>query len=302
MLAVVRRCDTLRFAPESLRRSLVRFEGSDGALLGIALREHAEVLAEVGPGVFGLDGGARRLRLMVGESEGERTAAVKEVMERLRASGRIGFVSKGWRAEEYPVARAYGAPTEFAIERCCAGLIGARSYGVHANVFAVKDGRVSMWIGKRAASKPTFPGRLDQCVAGGLARGISPLDNLVKECEEEAAIPRSLALAAHSAGCVSYVVHNEFGVHPETQFVYDLEVPADFEPRNTDGEVESFQLVPLDELPALVEGDAFKPNCALVVVDFLVRRGQIDPSHPNFCELVAGMHRDLTDLEPYFLE
>lgn len=38
---------------------------------------------------------------------------------------------------------------------------------------------------------------------------------------------------------------SERGLSPNTEFVYDLEIPPDFIPENQDGEVESFHLVPI---------------------------------------------------------
>ena len=41
---------------------------------------------------------------------------------------------------------------------------------------------------------------------------------------------------------------DERGIFPECQFVFDLEVPEDFVPVNADGEVQSFQLLPIQEV------------------------------------------------------
>lgn len=41
---------------------------------------------------------------------------------------------------------------------------------------------------------------------------------------------------------------DERGVFPEIQYILDLEVPPDFVPENADGEVESFQLIPVKKV------------------------------------------------------
>jgi hypothetical protein len=75
-------------------------------------------------------------------------------------------------------------------------------------------------------------------------------------------------------------------------FNYDLDLPADFTPRNTDGEVEEFYLWPMEKVMETVrESDDFKFNCALVVIDFLLRRGLIPPEHPEYGGLLAGLGR-----------
>jgi hypothetical protein len=41
-----------------------------------------------------------------------------------------------------------------------------------------------------------------------------------------------------------FFFESERGLFPNTEFVYDLELPADFVPSNSDGEVETFELLP----------------------------------------------------------
>lgn len=47
-------------------------------------------------------------------------------------------------------------------------------------------------------------GMLDHIVAGGLPHGISPMDNVIKECEEEASIPEDLARLTKATGGLSF--------------------------------------------------------------------------------------------------
>ena len=45
------------------------------------------------------------------------------------------------------------------------GLIGVRKYGVHVNgYYYTEGGEMVMWIGKRSAMKPKWPGLLDNIV------------------------------------------------------------------------------------------------------------------------------------------
>ena len=41
---------------------------------------------------------------------------------------------------------------------------------------------------------------------------------------------------------------DERGVFPETQFVFDLDMPESFQPVNIDGEVEAFYLLTIEEV------------------------------------------------------
>lgn len=218
----------------------------------------------------------------------ERTEAVDEALRALAARGMI----EGWRDEAYPVTLRWGAEPLLLMERAAVPAFGVRAYGVHMNGFCRDGGRLFMWIARRAYDKPTFPGMLDNMVAGGQPAGLSLLDNLVKECGEEAGIPEALARRAVPTGAVSYAMESPEGLKPDVQFVYDLEVPLDFVPRTVDGEIDAFMLWPIEQVMAAVSGSAeFKFNCNLVIVHFLVQHGLIGPEHPDYLEIVEGLHR-----------
>ena len=219
---------------------------------------------------------------------GQRTEAMAGVLEALRSGGHI----PGWRDEAYPVGSAFSAPALLTMERAAVPLFGVKGYGVHVNGF-VRDGtEIKMWIGKRSLDKPTGPGKLDQIVAGGQPAGVSLSDNVIMECKEEAGIPAALAATARPVGTVSYITEREEGLRYDVLFNYDLELPTDFEPANTDGEVENFFLWPMARvMDTLAKGDDFKFNCALVVIDFLVRWGFITPEEPDYIEIVQGVNR-----------
>jgi len=223
-----------------------------------------------------------------------RTAAVDGVLRELHGRGLIG----GWRDEAYPVGHSFSAPPLFNIERAAAHLLGILAYGIHVNGYVPgndggdeggNDG-LGMWVGKRALDKPTAPGKLDQIVAGGQPAGLSLGENLVKESAEEANIPAGLAATAVPVGAVSYMTERPEGLRRDVLFIYDLEVPADFTPENTDGEIEEFYLWPIEKVFEKVrDTDDFKFNCALVNIDFLIRRGLIKPDHPDYIDLLRGL-------------
>ena len=136
------------------------------------------------------------------------------------------------------------------------------------------------------------PDKLDNLVAGGLPYGVPLSENLQKEAWEEASIPAALAERAIPVGAVSYRTESKYGLRTDVLYCYDLELPGDFLPRCTDGETESFQLWPLEQVAQVVrETEDFKHNCNLVVIDFLIRHGFIPPDAPDYLELVAGLHR-----------
>jgi len=256
----------------------------EGSTVGFITPDFARVLAEF-PDVFDVsDRDIALAHRLAGFAD--RTAAVAGVLEALMLRGDV----PGWRGEHYGVGVGFGSAPLFSMERAAVPLFGVIGYGVHVNGIVKRQDDLSMWIARRSLSKPTGPGKLDQIVAGGQPVGLSVVDNLHKECAEEADIPATLAAGALPAGMVSYVTARPEGLRRDVLFVYDLILPATFEPRNTDGEVEDFRLMSMDEIITTVaDGDAFKFNCALVVIDFLVRHGYIEADHPDYMDILHGL-------------
>ncbi len=59
----------------------------------------------------------------------------------------------------------------------------------------------------------------------------SCMENVVKECEEEASIPPELAARAKPVGAVSYTSLQPAGLKRDVLFCFDLELPVDFVPQ-----------------------------------------------------------------------
>ena len=138
------------------------------------------------------------------------------------------------------------------------------------------DGSLSLWMQRRSMQKPTWPGRLDNFVAGGLSSGYSVRETVIKETEEEANLPRHIAERMQAAGCISIFFQSERGIFPNTEFVFDIELPRDFVPNNNDGEVEEFMLVPAAELLDKICDSDFKTTSCPVTLDFLIRKGIVN--------------------------
>lgn len=218
-----------------------------------------------------------------------RSAAMEEVLQVLRDEGEFA----GWRGENYPVMPEWDDEPLMRVERAACPWLGVRSWGVHINGIVRRADGLHMWVARRARGKQTYPGMLDNMVAGGQPIGLGLMENIVKECAEEADIPREIARTARAVGAISYYHQFEDGLKPDQQFCYDLELPADFIPRNTDGEVESFELWPIGRVIETVrETFEFKFNCNLVIIDFLIRRGLMDAdSEPDYMALCQGLRR-----------
>ena len=71
----------------------------------------------------------------------------------------------------------------------------------------------------------------------------------------------------------SFFFQSERGINPQTQFVFDLELPHDYVPSNNDGEVDEFRLVPASEVLEKICDPQMKTTSCAVTLDFLIRRG-----------------------------
>jgi len=240
------------------------------------------------------------LRPPVDDFDG-RTAAMAEVADALVGDG----VLPKLRHENYPVLAGWGTPALLAIDRAVVPCFGIAAFGLHVNGFVrdrshrtdghgVRDALdgMRMWVGRRSLDRGVAPGKLDNLIAGGLPLGLTVQENLIKEAAEEAGMSAELAVRARPVGAITYLMENKVGLKPDTLFVYDLDLPADFVPRNMDGEVAEFMCWPLAKVAAAVrDTDEFKFNCNLVVIDFLLRHGWFLPDDPTYLELVSGLHR-----------
>lgn len=234
---------------------------------------------------FRVDDAAVRLDPRLGDFD-SRSQAVDSVLRKLREEG----LFPGWRDEPYPVGTDFHAAPLLKMERAAVPSFGVRAYGIHVNGYVESGEGLQVWVARRSRFKPTGPGKLDHLVAGGQPFGIGLTENLVKESAEEASLPQPLARSARPAGFVSYVMENEEGIRNDVLFVYDLAVPPGFAPENTDGEIEEFFLWPLERVVRTLEsGDDFKFNVALVIIDFLVRRGLLAPDDPDYLAIVHGL-------------
>ncbi|KAH9474577.1 hypothetical protein JR316_0013039 [Psilocybe cubensis] len=253
------------------------------------------------------------------DTPSKRTAAMKELCERWRDTGLFSNVCgpKKWRNEMYPVysdpfgfhdhplvaGHEEGLNFAFEMERSACALFGVVTYGVHLSIYdevLQEDGqrKLRMWVPTRALTKPTFPGLLDNTVAGGIPSGMPIFDSLVKECMEEASIePEIVNKYTRAVGSISYFYRASTGwLQPEVEYVYDIQIPpnvdpAPFTPRPLDGEVESFEFVSHDKLLQQLQAGLFKPNCGLVILDLFIRLGYITPDNePDFLKIINRLH------------
>lgn len=226
-----------------------------------------------------------------------RTRALDSVMRELRDRGMFSSALRGWRDECYEIRNRFQDPALFSLERAASPLLGVRKYGIQINGYVRHSGLgLCLWLQKRSVLKPTWPGMMDNFVGGGVTEGLGVAETAVKEAAEEAGLNADLASKLVSAGSVSFLHRTERGLHPNTEFVFDLELPESFVPHNTDGEVGGWTLVPVDMIVEVVCSDKFKITSVPVVVDFLMRHGLLNPD----ADLIKMLRFPLDILYKYF--
>ncbi len=221
----------------------------------------------------------------------QRSKAIAPILDILHKEG----IVDSWVGELYAVNNHYGEEPAFLMERAMVSFFGVRGYGVHANGLVEKADGTYIWIARRTKDKPFWPGQLDQMVAGGQPAGLGRVENLIKESAEEANVPASMVGTPELVSTLHYRGASSRGMNVDTLFNYDLYLPEDFIPENTDGEVDEFILMPLEEMVHITENtDEFKDNCNLVNIDLLLRRGLIDESHADYSAICEKLYAPAT--------
>jgi 8-oxo-dGTP pyrophosphatase MutT (NUDIX family) len=266
---------------------LVPLLAGDGRRIGRLPPDNAAALARF-PRIFAVEPGC--VRLVATGNVDAVSAAVDEVVEALVVERQV----PKWRNETFDVMARWGERPLFRLDRGAVPFFGVRAYGVHLNGYRLIDGAPHLWIGRRAPDKRVAPNKLDNIVAGGIGNGYGVAATLYKEAEEEGGIPASLVARARPAGAVSYLMQTDDGIRDDVLFVYDLELPADFTPINTDGEIVRFELLPaISVIDQVRNSDNFKFNVNLIILDFGLRHGLITVDDPEYLDVATGLHRPL---------
>jgi 8-oxo-dGTP pyrophosphatase MutT (NUDIX family) len=162
------------------------------------------------------------------------------------------------------------------------------------------DGELKIWVPRRSKTKSTYPSCLDNTVAGGLTTGELPFECIVREAEEEASLPDAYVREnVKSVGVVTYfhVRDARAGgevdlLMPEVEYTYEIELPTDIVPKPGDDEVEEFYLWNIAEVKEALARGEFKPNCAVVLIDFMIRHNLLTPENEkDYLEIVCRLHR-----------
>lgn len=201
------------------------------------------------------------------------------------------------------------------MRRSAAPLFGIANRGSHMTMYtrSKETGEIKIWIPRRSRHLATYPGMLDNTVAGGIKAEETPLECIIHESDEEASLPEDfVSKHVRAVGAITYVTQTGSGGGQDKQaevggydtglcvsdviYLYDLEVPAEqaetVVPKPQDDEVEQFYLWDVETVMQAMRTGEFKPNCAVVMVDFFVRHGIITvDNEADYVEIVQRLHR-----------
>lgn len=179
-----------------------------------------------------------------------------------------------WRNEAFDVRATPDGPALGIIDRGALPGFGLLAAGVHLNGLVQRPDGLHLWVARRARDKLLDSGKLDHLVAGGISAGLTPLEALAKEGEEEAGVGPALLASAQYVSVIDYAMDRPEGLRRDRLHCYDVQLPESFQPEPRDGEVEAFELWPMPDVLARVrDTEDFKFNVNLVLIDLFIRLG-----------------------------
>ncbi len=207
------------------------------------------------------------------------------IAQALRDQGRLGK----WRNELLRVNGDSGQTRGF-IERAAVRPLGISTVSVNIIAYAAnvsiastqsEQEPIAMWVQKRAWDKDTDPGLWTTC-AGGLAAGDeSLLVSLAREVQEEAGFDlTALQDAGHNiVRRPSFRTRRNIpeGLLIEEVMCWDITLPIEMTPINQDGEVETFELWPVEKVIAGIVDQQFTTEAALIIHQSLSEK--LAPNH-----------------------
>ncbi|KAJ3958158.1 hypothetical protein N0V92_005259 [Colletotrichum tropicale] len=166
-------------------------------------------------------------------------------------------------------------------------IFGILTTGAHLNVYKItKEKGFQVWVSQRPDTQPNFPGLLDQAAAGGF----TPSHKTILECIEKEKKQESKGYPRHWRELMRqspdiptiqfFDVRDErwekgyAGLpEPGIRKAYDLRV-NDEKIKGKEGQ--TFKLMGIDEIRESLLHGRWKPNSALVMIDFMIRHGLVE--------------------------
>ena len=197
--------------------------------------------------------------------------AVTDALNTLAAALQGAGCCGPWRNEQLAVCNAAGEVLA-TVERGAVRVLGVATRAVHL-VGLAPDGR--MWVQQRSMTKPNDPGQWDTLMGGMVPATDSLEQALARETWEEAGLRVDALAGLQHGGHVTLSRPSSegggAGYMVERIDWFSAQVPEALEPHNQDGEVERFELLPLEAVRTRVAQGLFTLEAGLVIAGFLGR-------------------------------
>ncbi|EXF84963.1 thiamine pyrophosphokinase [Colletotrichum fioriniae PJ7] len=283
-------------------------DGSAWKKLGFVTAHHAELLQELKPKLekyllFDTEQKPSRIRLHADhlKTPAAFVQGIRNIRDILcpKESQHGGKFPQAVRADEnemWPLSLTFINRLPMSTGFVCglSPVFGIVTTGVHLNIYKrdINDEddpkKFCIFVARRSNQKSTFPGKYDQCAAGGYqyagggfgkAKDTSAKECLKREVKEEINGITDLLKDVKQASPIQFAVlrdkkwGEDFLGAPElgVKIPFDLEVKEDPIFKPNPNEVKSVEKKSVREIVEDLLNDEFKPNSALVMIDFLIR-------------------------------
>ncbi|KAK5655314.1 hypothetical protein OQA88_5881 [Cercophora sp. LCS_1] len=195
-----------------------------------------------------------------------------------------------WANEEFPIYTSTGEHV-LDFDGCGVDMFGIVNYSVHLTGWVMTAEGIKEWVPRRAMTKMSFPGMLDNTVGGSLATGEKPIDGIVRECDEEICLaPAYTRSNIRACGTLSFHLTVTDLLEPacqhQVQYLYEIELGHDIVPKIGDGEVGELNLLTIEQLVAAMRNGEVKLTCNMTYLAFLIRHGYINAENePDLVEI-----------------
>ncbi|TKA98357.1 NUDIX domain-containing protein [Cereibacter changlensis] len=148
---------------------------------------------------------------------------------------------------------------------------------VHINGQVRTPAGPNLWLSLRSPLARSAPGEWDTLVAGGQALGDTAEVAARREAFEEAGLNSAQCAGLLPRGVVALSYQTPLGLHREVLTLFDLDLPADYEPRCHDGEIVLFRCFDAASLETAMLALPIKFAARLIIGNWVRRQQECDP-------------------------
>lgn len=219
----------------------------------------------------------------------ERTAAVQMVVNDLTEQGHLP-------PTPYVVPQYYPVMpkgSQWGDDHTAAPLMIMRRY--HTTMFGVTKFGVQVhgytpdgyWLSTRSKHVATYAGKYDTLVGSGQPHGIAPLENAIREGEEETQLSEKILRTMRPSGTNHICTHyDDWRITEEVIHSFDLALTHDQVPHADGQEFARHTHVSFDELQTMLDKPKdFKTAVYPVIINFLMRHGHLHDATPHYDEI-----------------